>query len=282
MMTRKCHRVRRWTTAAVVAVAALLVLDGGALSQTSEAIDRSSLRVCADPANLPFSNQAGEGFENKIAELLAAELGVPVRYTWFPQATGFVRQTLMARRCDLVVGISLGFELLQNTNPYYRSSYALVYRADSGISATSLDDSELKALRLGVVAGTPPSSLLAKYGLLGRVRPYQLVADTRFDHPAKQMIDDVAAGELDVGVVWGPIAGYYAKGHNPGLLVVPLATRAGEVRMDYRITMGVRFNEPEWKREINGLIKTKQPEINAILVEYGVPLLDDQGRRLEP
>ena len=282
MVTRKCDRVRRWTTSAVVAAAALLALDGGALSQTSEAVDRSSLRVCADPANLPFSNQAGEGFENKIAELLAAELGVPVRYTWFPQATGFVRQTLMARRCDLVVGISLGFELLQNTNPYYRSSYALVYRADSGISATSLDDSELKALRLGVVAGTPPSSLLAKYGLLGRVRPYQLVADTRFDHPAKQMIDDVAAGEVDVGVVWGPIAGYYAKGHNPGLLVVPLATRAGEVRMDYRITMGVRFNEPEWKREINGLIKTKQPEINAILAEYGVPLLDDQGRRLEP
>lgn len=281
-MTRKCDYVLRRTVLTVVAVAALFLLEDGARGQTSEAVDRSSLRVCADPANLPFSNQAGEGFENKIAELLAAELGVPVRYTWYPQATGFVRQTLMARRCDLVVGISLGFELLQNTNPYYRSSYALVYRADSGISATSLDDSELKALRLGVVAGTPPSSLLAKYGLLGRVRPYQLVADTRFDHPAKQMIDDVAADEVDVGVVWGPIAGYYAKGHNPSLLVVPLATRAGEVRMDYRITMGVRFNEPEWKREINGLIKTKQPEINAILAEYGVPLLDDQGRRLEP
>ncbi|MDH3969862.1 MAG: hypothetical protein OEU56_22850, partial [Rhodospirillales bacterium] len=101
------------------------------MGQTSEAVDRSSLRVCADPGNLPFSNRAGEGFENKIAELLAAELGVPVRYTWYPQATGFVRQTLMARKCDLVIGISLGFELLHNTNPYYRSSYALVYRAES-------------------------------------------------------------------------------------------------------------------------------------------------------
>jgi quinoprotein dehydrogenase-associated probable ABC transporter substrate-binding protein len=282
MRFRVSDRVHRCRCAAVLFVCAVIGLFGEALGQTSEAIDRSSLRVCADPANLPFSNQAGEGFENKIAELLAAELGVPVRYAWYPQATGFVRQTLMARKCDLVIGISLGFELLQNTNPYYRSSYALVYRADSGLSATSLDDPGLKALRLGVVAGTPPSSLLAKYGLLGRVRPYQLVADTRFDQPAKQMIDDVAAGEVDVGVVWGPIAGYHAKNHNPKLLVVPLRTEPGEVRMDYRITMGVRFNEPNWKREINDLIKNKQPEINVILSEYGVPLLDNQGRQVTP
>ncbi len=278
---RNSRTRRRLTVAALIGCLALSVSDG-AMAQTSEAVDRSSLRVCADPANLPFSNRAGEGFENKIAELLAAELGVPVRYTWYPQATGFVRQTLMARKCDVVIGISLGFELLQNTNPYYRSSYALVYRADSGFSATSLDDPGLKALRLGVVAGTPPSSLMAKYGLLGRVRPYQLVADTRFDHPAKQMIDDVAAGEVDVGVLWGPIAGYYAKQHNPKLSVVPLETRAGEVRMDYRITMGIRFNEPNWKHELNDLIKTKQPEINAILSDYGVPLLDDQGRLIAP
>ncbi len=278
---RNSRTRRRLTVAALIGCLALSVSDG-AMAQTSEAVDRSSLRVCADPANLPFSNRAGEGFENKIAELLAAELGVPVRYTWYPQATGFVRQTLMARKCDVVIGISLGFELLQNTNPYYRSSYALVYRADSGLSATSLDDPGLKAVRLGVVAGTPPSSLMAKHGLLGRVRPYQLVADTRFDHPAKQMIDDVAAGEVDVGVLWGPIAGYYAKQHNPKLSVVPLETRAGEVRMDYRITMGIRFNEPNWKHELNDLIKTKQPEINAILSDYGVPLLDDQGRVIAP
>lgn len=282
MRSGTSFRTRRQPGIAAVIGCVALFVSGGAIAQTSEAVDRSSLRVCADPANLPFSNRAGEGFENKIAELLAAELGVPVRYTWYPQATGFVRQTLMARKCDVVIGISLGFELLQNTNPYYRSSYALVYRADSGFSATSLDDPGLKTLRLGVVAGTPPSSLLAKYGLLARVRPYQLVADTRFDHPAKQMIDDVAAGEVDVGVLWGPIAGYYAKQHSPKLLVVPLETRAGEVRMDYRITMGIRFNEPNWKHELNDLIKTKQPEINAILAEYGVPLLDDQGRVIAP
>jgi len=282
MRSGKILKARRRLGVAALVGCMALGIAAGAPAQTSEAVDRSSLRVCADPANLPFSNRAGEGFENKIAELLAAELGVPVRYTWYPQATGFVRQTLMARRCDLVVGISLGFELLQNTNPYYRSSYALVYRADSGLSATALDDPGLKALRLGVVAGTPPSSLMAKYGLLARVRPYQLVADTRFDHPAKQMVDDVAAREVDVGVLWGPIAGYYAKTHNPKLLVVPLETRAGEVRMDYRITMGIRFNEPNWKHEINDLIKSKQSEINAILSKYGVPLLDDQGRVIAP
>ena len=129
---------------------------GDALAATAEAVDRSSLRVCADPGNLPFSNRAGEGFENKIAELVASELGVPVRYTWFPQATGFVRNTLMARKCDLVIGISLGFELLQNSNPYYRSSYSLVYRSDADQSIASLDHPGLKDLRIGVIAGTPP------------------------------------------------------------------------------------------------------------------------------
>lgn len=266
----------------LLVVAALGVSATAGLAATSEAVDRSSLRVCADPSNLPFSNQAGEGFENKIAELLATELAVPVRYTWFPQATGFVRNTLQARKCDIVIGISLGFELLQNTNPYYRSSYALVYRSDNGLRLSALDDPELKKLRLGVVAGTPPASLMAGYGLLGRVRPYHLVADTRFEQPGKQMIEDIAASEVDVGVLWGPIAGYYGKQQSPPLTVVPLPSRPGEVRMDFRITMGVRFNEPEWKHEINQLIKRKQPEINAILADYGVPLLDDQGKRIAP
>jgi quinoprotein dehydrogenase-associated probable ABC transporter substrate-binding protein len=265
----------------LAAVLSSLLVAPTAMGATAEAVDRSSLRVCADPGNLPFSNQAGEGFENKIAELLAAELGVPLRYTWFPQATGFVRQTLMARRCDLVIGISLGFELLQNTNPYYRSSYALVYRTDSGLKISSIADPILKEKKLGVIAGTPPASLMAKYGLLGQVRPYHLVADTRFKQPAKQMVDDIAKGEVDVGVLWGPIAGYYAKDHNPTISVVPLASNPGEVKMDYRITMGIRFNEPDWKHEINGLIEKKQPEIDAILKAYGVPLLDAQGRPLQ-
>lgn len=282
-MRRGCDMTTRGLLfCGLFALAALGALTTAARAATSEAVDRSSLRVCADPSNLPFSNQAGEGFENKIAELLAAELAVPVRYTWFPQATGFVRNTLKARKCDIVIGISLGFELLQNTNPYYRSSYALVYRSDAGLTLSALDDPALRKLRLGVVAGTPPASLLAKYGLLGQVRPYHLVADTRFEQPGKQMIEDIAAGEVDVGMLWGPIAGYYGKQQKPPLTVVPLPSHPGEVRMDFRITMGVRFNEPEWKREINELIKRKLPEINAILADYGIPLLDDQGKRITP
>jgi quinoprotein dehydrogenase-associated probable ABC transporter substrate-binding protein len=277
------RRLRRPGAGPLVALAVLwaaVALPQAASAQTSEAVDRSALRVCADPSNLPFSNQAAEGYENKIAELLAAELGVPVRYTWFPQVTGFVRNTLRARKCDLVIGVPLGFELLQNTNPYYRTTYALIYRADSGITATALDDPALKSARLGVVAGTPPATLLAKHGLLGNTRSYRLMADTRFHNPAKQMVDDVAAGEIDVGALWGPIAGYHAKQHNPPITVVPLATEPGSVRLDFRITMGLRFNEPDWKHRLNELIEKKQPEINAILLDYGVPLLDDQGRAI--
>lgn len=262
--------------------ALMLGTSAAAWAQTSEAVDPSALRVCADPGNLPFSNQAGKGFENKIAELLAAELDLPVRYTWFPQATGFVRNTLMARRCDLVIGISLGFELLQNSNPYYRSSYSMIYRADAGHDFTSLDDPKLKDLRIGIVAGTPPASLMAKHGLLGRARPYHLVADTRFDQPAKRMVQDLAAGEIDVGLLWGPLAGYYGKQQSVALRVVPLKSNPDEVKMDYRITMGMRFNEPNWKRKINGLIRRKQAAINAILHDYGVPLLDGRGEVIPP
>jgi quinoprotein dehydrogenase-associated probable ABC transporter substrate-binding protein len=269
-----------WLPFAFALLSAVIAWPHAAWAQTSEAVDRSALRVCADPSNLPFSNRAGEGYENKIAELLAAELGVPVRYTWFPQVTGFVRNTLRARKCDLVMGVPLGFELLQNTNPYYRTSYSLVYRADTGLAVTALDDPAVKSLRMGVVAGTPPATLYAKYGLLGNTRSYHLMADTRYHNPSKQMIDDVAAGEIDVGALWGPIAGYHTKQHNPLLKVVPLASQPGLVRLDFRITMGLRFNEPEWKHQLNELIEKKQPEINAILLDYGVPLLDDQGQAI--
>ncbi len=254
-----------------------LLLPGWAAAQTSEAVDHSALRVCADPGNLPFSDQSESGFENKIAELLAGELGVPVSYTWFPQATGFVRNTLDARRCDVVIGISLGFELLQNTNPYYRSSYVLVYRADSGMTLDTLADPSLKTLRLGVVAGTPPASLFARYGLLGNTRPYHLMVDSRFSKPGKQMVEDIAAGEIDVGALWGPIAGYYAKQQAAPLTLVPLLKENEGPKMDYRITMGIRYGEPEWKHQLNDLIAAKQEAINAILHDYGVPLLDEKG-----
>jgi quinoprotein dehydrogenase-associated probable ABC transporter substrate-binding protein len=248
-----------------------------ARAATAEAVDRSALRVCADPSNLPFSNEKGEGFENKIAELLASELGVPVRYTWYPDTVGFVRNTLRARKCDLIIGTASGSELVQNTNPYYRSAFGLVYRKESSLAITSLDDPTLQSLEIGIIAGTPPATLLAQKGLLGHVHSYQLFVDTRFEHPAQDLVHDVAAGKVDVGIVWGPIAGYFAKQETTPLVVVPLRSEGSPMHLDFRITMGVRPNEPEWKRQVNDLIRKKQPEITRILLDYGVPLLDEQG-----
>lgn len=268
-------------TVASAALLALAPADGYA--QTSEAVDRAALRVCSDPNNLPFSNEAGEGFENKIAELFAAELGVPVRYTWYPNTIGFIRNTLRQRKCDLVMAAPTASELLQNSNPYYRSTHALVFAKNSGLTASSLGDPVMKSLKIGVVAGTPGASLIAKYGLFEQMRPYQLLVDTRYESATSQMADDIAAGELDVGILWGPIAGYHVKTHKPALVMVPLDPKTEEgVRIDFRIHMGLRYNEPEWKLQLNELIRKKQNEIDAILRDYGVPLLDNQGKLINP
>jgi quinoprotein dehydrogenase-associated probable ABC transporter substrate-binding protein/PQQ-dependent catabolism-associated CXXCW motif protein len=269
-----------WTNM-LAAGAFALVLAGGAgsgFAQMGELVDRDTLRVCADPNHLPFSNEAGEGFENKIAELLAADLGVDVAYTWHPQVIGFVRNTLGARACDLVMGITTTSEVMQNTNPYYRSSYALVQRADAGAKVTSLGDPKLADLRIGAVAQTPPIDVLAQRALLKNVRPYQLMVDTRYDDPGRQMVEDVAAGEIDVGVLWGPIAGYWAKQQSVPMEVVPLTGENAGVRLDFRITMGLRRNEPEWKGILNDFLAKHKAEIQEILLEYGVPLLDERGR----
>lgn len=276
-------RAMAWAKAALAVMIggpmmiACLAVASSAAAQTSEAVDHTALRVCADPNNLPFSNEKGEGFENKIAELLAGELGVPVRYTWYPDSAGFIRNTLALRRCDIVIGTAAGNELLQNTNPYYRTVYTIVYRKEGKVRPASIDDPALQSATIGVIAGTPPATILAQKGLLGHLRSYPLMVDTRFDSPARRIVRDVAAGEIDVGLVWGPIAGYFAKRESTPLAVEPLRVEGAHVKLDFRITMGVRPNEPEWKRMINSLIRKKQQEINKILLDYGVPLLNEQG-----
>jgi quinoprotein dehydrogenase-associated probable ABC transporter substrate-binding protein/PQQ-dependent catabolism-associated CXXCW motif protein len=272
-----------WTHKLAAATFALGLTCGATsgLAQMGELVDRDTLRVCADPSNLPFSNEAGEGFENKIAELLAEDLGVDLAYTWHPQVIGFVRNTLGARACDLVMGIVTTSEVMQNTNPYYRSSYVLVQRADADTKVTSLSDPKLAQLRIGAVAQTPPIDVLARQGLLKNVTPYHLMVDTRFESPGREMVEDVAAGELDVGVLWGPIAGYWAKQQSVPMAVVPLAGENPGARMDFRITMGLRRNEPEWKGILNEFLAEHKAEIQEILLEYGVPLLDERGRPIE-
>ncbi|WP_375262978.1 substrate-binding domain-containing protein [Palleronia sp.] len=245
-----------------------------------ELVDPDTLRVCADPRNLPFSNEAEEGFENALAELVADRLErSSVDYTFFPQGVGFVRNTLQAYRCDIIMGYAQGDELVQNTNPYYSSAYALIVPPDSELGGIErMDDPRLQGKRIGVVAGTPPASSLAKNGLMGSARPYHLMVDTRVSSPVHDMMTDLAEGEIDAAAAWGPMAGYYAQQQTPPLKVIPLTSEVDGPRMTYRITMGVRPSDQEWKRELNDLIRENQDDINALLLEYGVPLLDELGQ----
>jgi quinoprotein dehydrogenase-associated probable ABC transporter substrate-binding protein len=244
-----------------------------------ELVDRNVLRVCADPNNLPFSNEKGEGFENKIAELLAAKLDKKLAYVWYPQATGFVRNTLGAHRCDLIPGFPQGDELVQSTNPYYRTAYGLVVRPGGGLDDVHmLADPRLKEKRIGVVAGTPPATYLAINGLLRNAKSYPLVIDTRVDSSAQAMMRDLVAGEIDLAILWGPMAGYYAKQANPPMRVVLLAREAGGPPLAFRIAMGVRPADQNWKRQLNKLIAENQGDINRLLLGFGVPLLDEKDQ----
>jgi quinoprotein dehydrogenase-associated probable ABC transporter substrate-binding protein len=246
-----------------------------------ELIDPKTLRVCADPNNMPFSTERGEGFENKLAELLAAQLGKGVAYSWYPQAPGFVRNTLAAHKCDVLMGIPQGDDVVQVTNPYYRTAYALVFKQRNGLDGVdTLDDARLKGKHIGIVAGTPPANNMAVNGLMAAAKPYPLVVDTRVDSSAAAMMRDLAADAIDAGVLWGPLAGYYARLAGPAVTVVPLVKETGGPRLAYRIAMGVRYADQEWKRLLNRKIAENQDVINRLLLSFGVPLLDDKDQAL--
>jgi quinoprotein dehydrogenase-associated probable ABC transporter substrate-binding protein len=270
---------------ACTAVAAVF-LSGKVLAQavdrpdlSIELVDSKLLRVCADPNNLPFSTDKGEGFENKLAELLADKFGKGLSYSWYPQATGFVRNTLAAHKCDVIMGVPQGDDLVQVTNPYYRTAYALVFKQGHGLEGVdAVGDPRLKGKRIGIVAGTPPGNNMAANGLMANAKPYPLVIDTRFDSSAAAMMHDLATGEIDAAILWGPMAGYYARRMNPAVTVVPLVKETTGPRLIYRIAMGVRYSDQEWKRQLNRALKENQPAINKLLLSFGVPLLDDNDR----
>jgi quinoprotein dehydrogenase-associated probable ABC transporter substrate-binding protein len=248
-----------------------------------ELVDSQALRVCADPRNMPFSNEKGEGLENKIAELLAAKLQKKLDYVYFPQATGFVRMTLGAHRCDVIMGFPQGDDLVQGTNPYYRTAYALVAKSGTGLDdVTSLDDARLKGKHIGIVAGTPPATNMVVNGLMADAKPYPLVIDTRVDSSALAMVKDLTAGNIDAAILWGPMAGFYAKNADPPLHVTPLVKETTGPRLVYRIGMGVRAADQNWKRMLNRLIQENQPAINKVLLDFGVPLLDENNRPIGP
>jgi quinoprotein dehydrogenase-associated probable ABC transporter substrate-binding protein len=276
-------------TRAIVALAFVACVAAPVAARAQEAdlegaielVDPHVFRACADPRNLPFSNAAGEGFENKIAELLAHKLGKSVAYAFYPGATGFIRNTLDAHRCDVVMGIAQGDDIVQPTNPYYRTSYAAAYRKGGPLEGLdSLSDARLKTVKIGVIAGTPPVTFLAADGLLGQIKSYALVVDTRFDSATQEMMNDLDSGEIDVALLWGPIAGYYASKAKNATTVVPLLKERDGPRMVYRIVMGVRHSDQNWKRSLNKLISQNQDEIDAILKSYGVPLLDENDQPL--
>ncbi len=277
---------RRWLLISILVVIATLVGRDVARAQINETgdlsielVDPKVLRVCADPRNLPFSNEKGEGFENKLAELFAEKLQKKLDYMYFPQATGFVRMTLGAHRCDVIMGFPQGDELAQGTNPYYRTAYALVAKQGSGLDDVStLEDDRLKGKRIGIVAGTPPGTNMAVNGLMANAKPYALMIDTRFDSSAEAMIGDLMSGQIDAGILWGPMAGFYAKRANPPLHVTPLVKETTGPRLTFRIGMGVRAADQNWKRLLNRLIQENQPAINRILLDFGVPLLDENDR----
>lgn len=262
-------------------VTALMFLSGPLSAQTSDLVSQNALRVCADPANYPMSDDKGTGFENKLAELIAAKLEKPVSYTWYPMSTGFIRNTLRANKCDIVIGYAQGHELVLNTNHYFTSSYTLVVPEGGNLTGvTTLSDPALKGLKIGIIAGSPPASHMARNGLLPKARPYNLVVDRRHESPALDMLDDLKSGDIDAAILWGPLAGPLVKTDYPGLKVTPLTQETLPPRLFFRITMGVRQGEKVWQRKLNSLIRRNQDEINQILTEAGVPLLDDMGTQL--
>lgn len=243
--------------------------------------ERHSFRVCADPNNLPFSNRNQEGFENKIAELFARELGSQVVYTWWPQRRGFVRNTLNAGACDVIMGVPEGYDPVLTTQPYYRSTYVFVYPRDAGYHLTSFDDPLLRRLKVGVhligddYANSPPAHALSLHGVVDNVVGYSVFGDYARESPPGQIIKAVATGEVDLAVVWGPIAGYFARKQTVPLTLVPVPANAASPSLPftYNISLGVRRKDTELKARLDEVLTRQSSAIRKILEEYGVPLV---------
>ena len=276
------------TMIALAAVAAV------AVSGSASGAERTAFRVCADPHYLPWSNERGEGYENRIASLLAGQLNLPVEYTWFPQRMGFIRNTLRARepdgeyKCDVVMGLPTGFELAITTESYYYSTYSLVYVQGRGLDDVksaadllALEPSRRETLRFGLAERNPGTVWLAKHGLLDRIAvAYASQHGDPEVHPGQLEQEDLLADRINVTIMWGPIAGYFARS-NPDvpITVIPMASEPG-VRLHFGISAGVRFGQKAQKEELQVLLDDNADTIQAILREHGVPLVDPDGNLL--
>lgn len=254
-----------------VVLVLLCAVSGRALADPAK-----QLRVCGDPNNLPFSNEKLEGIENKIADVIAKDLGATVAYTWWPHQRGLVKRVLNTGRCDVMLGIPKGYDPVLWTKPYYRTGYVLVYRKDRGLKLRSLDDPQLRTLKIGVQVNTPPHDALGQRGIADNVVGYQLMFDSNFhaeDYPGK-LVEDLIAGSIDVALVWGPIAGYFAKKKTAPIEIVLLEDKpeSGN-RFAFDISMGVRKGNKDLKGKLEEALARKHVQIEHILEDFGVPLL---------
>jgi mxaJ protein len=263
-----------------IACAGMLVVSG--FSRTVLAQTAKPLRVCSDPDNMPFSNQKLEGFENRIASLIAKELGTTVSYVWWGQRRGFIRNTMNATlqegRCDLVIGVPERYDLVSTTPPYYRSTYVFVYPKSKGIAVKSLDDPTLKKLKIGVhllgddYTNPPPVHELSKRGVVDNVVGFNTFYSA--ENPPGTIIDAVASGKVDLAIVWGPIAGYYAARQRVPMELVPVPSGKGDLPFAFSISMGVKKGDDALKGRVDKVRREHSAQITAILKEYGVPLMD--------
>jgi mxaJ protein len=270
-------------------LAALLVvgMTGLAAGAYRQPPAGKELRVCADPNNLPFSNQKGEGFENELAEMMAREMGAKLRYTWWAQRRGFIRSTLKAGECDVVMGVPSSMDMVLATRPYYRSTYVFLYRKDSGLDVHSFDDPVLRKLRIGVqlvgddYANTPPAHALGKRGIVGNVRGYTLYGDYSQPNPPARIVDAVANREVDLAVVWGPLAGYFARRAKVPLEIVPVSPQIDLPFLPFvfDISMGVRRGDTTTMRRVERILVRRRPTVDSILERYGVPRVDGAAAR---
>jgi quinoprotein dehydrogenase-associated probable ABC transporter substrate-binding protein len=246
------------------------------------------LRVCADPNNLPFSNERGEGFENKIVDLIADDLGATASYTWHAQRRGFLRETLKDNACDLVPGLPSNLEGVRTTTPYYRSTYVFVTRQD-GPQVASFNDAVLKDHLVGVQLvgddgwNTPPAHALTRRGIVGNVRGYSLYGDYREPNPPARIVEAVAAGEIDVAIVWGPLGGYFATREPVPLRITAVRPQfdGPQLPMVWDISMAVRLDDEDLWKEVDAALQRRRAEIDAILATYGVPRVDAPTRQAE-
>jgi mxaJ protein len=271
--------------ALLIAAAAACTTSTPPLERRAEAAaatagSREALRVCSDPNNLPFSNDRGEGFENAIAEILARELGRRLEYTWWPQRRGFIRNTLQAGECDVVIGVPAGYEMTRTTRPYYRSTYVFVTRRGGPVQVRSLDDEVLRRTRIGLhvigddYANVPPAQALARRGIVGNIRGYSIYGDYSKPNPPAALIAAVAAGEVDVAIAWGPLAGYFASREPVPLSVTHIAPeREGPIPFAYDISMGVRRDDESLERQLDTIITDRASDIESVLRRFGVPMV---------